>query len=176
LRIFAAALATPFEVSGAAFHLRTAWLRVEGLPAQVDYRCGRLRQLLGDREVEMIPSDASRSLWLNLRDLHHLSGCAGPLWRLLVKPTDAPAACDALERLGGATAIDWGGGLIWYCGPADGAAVRAAVPSGHATLLRRADLSGRAFPPQSEAVERLSASLRRRFDPAGILNPGLMDA
>ncbi|HRO14125.1 MAG TPA: FAD-binding protein, partial [Paracoccus sp. (in: a-proteobacteria)] len=95
LRIFIAALATPFEISGAAFHAGTAWLRVEGLPPQLDYRCERLRMLLRDREIETIPLDASRALWRGLRDLEHLTD-GGPLWRILLKPTDAPPVCRAL--------------------------------------------------------------------------------
>jgi glycolate oxidase FAD binding subunit len=31
------------------------------------------------------------------------------------------------------------------------------------------------FHPEAPGVARLSAGLRRRFDPRGILNPGLMD-
>ena len=49
---------------------------------------------------------------------------------------------------------------------------------GHATLLRGApETFARwgAFHPAPAPVAGLSAGLRTRFDPAGILNPGLMD-
>ena len=45
----------------------------------------------------------------------------------------------------------------------------------HATLIRRGGVTGPAFPPAAGPVARLSEGLRRRFDPARILNPGLMD-
>ncbi len=169
--------ATPFEVSGAAYHEGTAWLRLEGLEQQVAYRRGRLQALFGSEEIEILAGEASRGCWRSLRDVEHFAGVDTPLWRVLVKPTEAPATIVALERLGGRTSIDWGGGLIWYCGPAEGSLVRAVLPAGHATLLRRGSLpAGDLFQPATQAVATLSASLRRTFDPIGILNPGLMGA
>lgn len=177
--IFSAALATPFEVSGAAFRAGTAWLRIEGLGPQVDYRRDRLTALFRDREIDIVGDAESRRLWQGLRDLGHFAGTSGATWRILVKPTDAPAVVAALERLdggaGGGTSLDWGGGLVWYTGDADAASVRQAAGSGHATLVRRGALPAEAiFPPQPKAVADLSAALRRTFDPAGIFNPGLM--
>lgn len=171
--IFSAALATPFEVSGAAFRDGTAWLRVEGLGPQMDYRRDRLLALLAPRETELLDAEATLALWRGLRDLAHFAGLDAPLWRVLVKPSDAPATVRALQALGGEASLDWGGGLVWYCGPGSAQAVRQVAP--HATLLRRGGLTGPAFPPEAPAVARLSAGLRQRFDPAGILNPGLMD-
>ncbi|MGV6873379.1 glycolate oxidase subunit GlcE [Pseudochelatococcus sp. B33] len=173
--IFAAALGTPFEVSGAAFRAGTAWLRIEGLSPQVDYRRERLTALFRDREIDIVGDAESRVLWRGLRDLQHFAGAAGAVWRILVKPTDAPAVVAALERLGGEASLDWGGGLIWYAGDADAPAVRRAAGAGHAMLVRRGGLSADVvFPPEPKTVADLSAALRRTFDPAGILNPGLM--
>ncbi|REF72077.1 MULTISPECIES: FAD-binding protein [Paracoccus] len=172
--IFSAALATPFEVSGAAFRDGSAWLRVEGLGPQMTYRRDRLLALLAPREAEVLDDAATLALWCELRDLAHFAGADAPLWRVLVKPSDAPAAARALQALGGEASLDWGGGLVWYCGPGTVQAVRQVAP--HATLVRRGGLDGPAFPPEAPAVARLSAGLRHRFDPAGILNPGLMDS
>lgn len=173
--IFSAALGTPFEVSGAAFHAGTAWLRIEGLSPQVDYRRERLTTLFRDREIDVVSDAESRVLWRELRDLRHFAGRADAVWRILVKPTDAPAAVTALERLGGEASLDWGGGLIWYAGDADAVSVRRAAGAGHAILVRRGALPGDAiFAPEPTAVAALSAGLRRTFDPAGIFNPGLM--
>jgi glycolate oxidase FAD binding subunit len=50
--------------------------------------------------------------------------------------------------------------------------------AGHATLVRAAEAVRRAIaplPPEPDAVAALARSLRARFDPRGILNPGLMD-
>ncbi|SIP86480.1 glycolate oxidase FAD binding subunit [Paracoccus thiocyanatus] len=172
--IFSAALATPFEVSGAAFRDGSAWLRVEGLGPQMTYRRDRLLTLLKPRVAELLDDVSTLALWRELRDLAHFAGSDAPLWRVLVKPSDAPATVRALQALGGEASLDWGGGLVWYCGPGTAQAVRQVAP--HATLVRRGGLAGPAFPPQAPAVARLSAGLRRVFDPAGILNPGLMDS
>ena len=171
--IFGAALATPFEVSGAAFRDGTAWLRVEGLGPQMDYRRDRLLALLAPRPAEVLDTEATVALWRGLRDLDAFAGDAAPLWRLLAKPSDAPGIAHALQALGGGVQLDWGGGLIWYCGPGDPPALRRIAR--HATLIRRAGLTGPAFPPEAPGVARLSAALRQVFDPAAILNPGLME-
>ncbi|WP_207100765.1 FAD-binding protein [Paracoccus shandongensis] len=166
LRIFTAALSTPYEVSGAAHVGGTAYLRVEGLEGQLAYRRDRLLALLADWNPQVL-EDAP---WNAIRDAAHFAG-SGPLWRILCKPTDAPGLCDRLRAMGGDCSLDWGGGLIWYRGVEN---PRALAP--HATLVRRDGAAGPAFPPLTGAVARLQDGLRRTFDPAGILNPGLMDA
>jgi glycolate oxidase FAD binding subunit len=177
VELFAQALATPFEVSGAAFHARTAWLRLEGLERQVSYRRDRIQALFSERQTEVLIEDKSRSLWRRLRDVEHFADRNSPLWRILVKPSDAPMTVAALESLGGRVSIDWGGGLIWYTGDAAADRVRAAFPAGHATLVRRGCLvASDMFQPASGPVASLSYALRRTFDPAGIFNPGLMGA
>ncbi|WP_347266640.1 FAD-binding protein [Paracoccus sp. (in: a-proteobacteria)] len=170
--LFSAALATPHEVSGAAFHGGSAWLRIEGIGPQLAYRRERLSALMHPHEVEFLDAPATQALWQGLRDLGIFAGSEAPLWRLLVKPTEAPGVVQALETLGGRTLLDWGGGLVWYAGPGTAAQLRGIAR--HATLIRRAGLAGPAFPPEAPAVARLSDGLRRAFDPAGILNPGLM--
>ena len=177
VRIFSAALATPFEVSGAAFHAGIAWLRIEGLASQVAYRRERLTAQFSEHHIDITDDQGSRALWRDLRDVRHFADSNEALWRVLVKPTDAPATVAALEALGGRTSLDWGGGLIWYCGNAGAAAIRKAAMGGVATLLRGGPSpDGPRFAPEAAGVARLSAALRRTFDPAGILNPGLMDS
>jgi len=173
--IFAAALATPFGVSGAAYLAGTAWLRVEGFGSQVDYRVKRLKELFRDQEIDVVEDAASRSAWRDLRDVKHFAESSDPLWRILIKPSEAPQVVEALQRLGGNASVDWGGGLIWFCGTAESSAVRKAAGEGQGMLVRRGSLpAADHFPPEASAVARLSASLRKTFDPAGILNPGLM--
>ncbi len=173
--IFVAALATPFEVSGAAFHAGTAWLRVEGFEAQVGYRVGRLKDLFAGREIDVVADAASRTVWCDLRDVKHFGGSSDPIWRILIKPSEAPAVVEALRQLGGEASVDWGGGLVWFSGGAESAAVRKAVGKGYAMLVRRGPLPATdLFPNEDGAVARISASLRKTFDPAGIFNPGLM--
>ena len=83
-------------------------------------------------------------------------------------------------------ALDWGGGLIWAALPAgEDARARLAGSGGaepvRATLVRAAAGAPAPHPeprpesgPESGPVAALSAGLRARFDPRGILNPGAM--
>jgi glycolate oxidase FAD binding subunit len=176
VRLFSDALATPFEVTGAAWRDGSAYLRIEGLEKQALYRRERLLSLFRDRKIEELDGPATVALWRELRDVAHFAGSDTPLWRVMVKPTEAAATANALEALGGRCSLDWGGGLLWYAGPGNPDAVRRAAAAGHATLIRRGTLQGPAFQPQGGGLAMLAAGLRNTFDPAGILNPGLMDA
>jgi glycolate oxidase FAD binding subunit len=99
------------------------------------------------------------------------------VWRISVAPSEAPGV---LERLHAEDyVLDWGGGLITAAfREVDAARVRAAVTSGHATLLkapRAARLGTPVFQPLPAAVAALAQRVKRAFDPAGKLNPGRMD-
>ncbi|RUP08012.1 FAD-binding protein [Hyphomicrobium sp.] len=175
VEIFLAGLSTPFEISGAAFHGGSAWLRIEGLSHQVEYRRERLTALFRHRTIDICKDEKSKALWRSLRDLRHFSDTTDAVWRIFVKPTDAPAVVTALQTLGGQVSLDWGGGLIWYCGIGDAVSVRKAAGSGQATLVRGGALCGDLiFAPERKGVAELSAALRRTFDPARIFNVGLM--
>ena len=92
-----------------------------------------------------------------------------------MKPGDAPELIDALGAH--AVLLDWGGGLMWVDMPkrADLRA-RMSVP-GHATLMRSDDKGFEQvarFHPEAAPLAKISARLRARFDPKGLLNPGLM--
>ncbi len=101
----------------------------------------------------------------------------GDVWRLSVRPSDAPAIW--WRGPGGEALLDWGGGLVWLR-VEDGTDLRARLGgfAGHATLIR-ASTATRAriapFAPEAPAVAALTNPLRAGFDPRGILNPGLMD-
>ncbi len=178
------ALASPYEVTGAA-HMQegpggvpVTLIRLEGFTNSVSYRADALRRLLaefGDATLETDPEDTGAT-WKALRDVTPFHGRAGTVWRLSVKPTDAPGILAACP---GCTAIyDWGGGLIWLLAPEGsdltGAALRKkiAAQGGHATLIRGVDPEP--FHPRPAPVAQLEQGLRQRFDPKGILNPGLM--
>lgn len=174
VRLFCAALRTPAEVSGAAWLDGTAYLRIEGSETQV-HRRGQLLTPLGDAEV--LTDAAHSELWLGLRDARHFAGI-GDLWRIGVRPTDAPQVSRALrDRLGAEVSLDWGGSLVWASGPAlppgDVHEIVGAT-GGCATRVRRA--VGRTNADEPGTSPRLTAiarSLRAQFDPAGILNPSL---
>ncbi|MGL4309841.1 MAG: glycolate oxidase subunit GlcE [Paracoccaceae bacterium] len=173
--VLSAALGSPYDVTGAGWSNGQAMVRIEGLALSVEYRAGRLAALLA-RHGTVGRAPDGVSLWQALRDVTAFAGQPGDVWRFSVKPSDAPAI---LLRLGGARVmLDWGGGLIWALLPEGTDARALAAPyAGHATLMRAGTETRARTPmlePESPAVMRLSAGLRRMFDPRGILNPGLM--
>lgn len=180
----AAALGSPFEVSGAA-HLPEGVgegpdtvLRIEGFAASVAYRAGELQRLLapfGAVAVEQDPAQVAAS-WAWLRDVEAFAEHAGDVWRISVKPSDAPRAAAAIDAR--AHFYDWGGGLIWALVDA-GQDIRPALAGigGHATLIRASEATRAAIPvfhPEPAPLAAIAKGLRAQFDPRGILNPGLM--
>ncbi len=177
----AAALSSPFEVSGAAHHRAgDTLLRIEGFGASVAYRAGRIADLLAPfGAVEVLEGRArTEAIWADVRDVAPFVGEAGDVWRLSVKPSDAPALVARVAPRG--ALYDWGGGLVWLLVP-EGTDLRAHLGafSGHATLVRAAeDVRSwiAPFHPEAAPLAALSQALRARFDPRGVLNPGLMAA
>ncbi|MFT3973268.1 MAG: FAD-binding protein [Amaricoccus sp.] len=174
-RAMRAALATPYGVSGAAHADGRTLLRVEGFPASVAHRGAALATALarfGAARIEPGPGP-----WAAIRDAGTLAGREGALWRISVKPTDGPGVAASLAPA--EVVLDWAGGLVWALAPeAIDVRARLGVP-GHATLVR-ASAAAKArwgvFAPEPAPVAALSDGLRARFDPRGILNPGLMAA
>ena len=184
VRALSMALGSPFEVTGAAHApvgidgAPVTMIRIEGFEASVAYRAGELQKLLaqfGDSVVESDPAK-TRARWACVRDVGPFQGQAGDVWRISVKPGDGPALGAALQAEG--LLYDWGGGLIWAL-VSEGTDLRArmgGVP-GHATLVRASDATRgelAAFHPEAAPLAAISAGLRAKFDPRGILNPGLM--
>jgi glycolate oxidase FAD binding subunit len=175
----AAALSSPFEVNGAAHLVGGAtWLRLEGFAESVADRAPRLARRLARWGAARTLRDAAEQavLWARIRDAADLAPAPGDVWRLVLRPSEAAGV---LARAGAhAALIDAGGAVMWLSLP-EGTDLRARLGpfTGHATLIRAAPATRaaiRPFPPEPPVVARLSEGLRRRFDPRGILNPGLM--
>ncbi len=182
-----AALGSPYDVSGAAHapagvdgHPVTM-MRIEGLEASVAYRAARLTDALvrfgGEVSVER-DGDKVAAGWAWVRDVTVLQEGDGDVWRISVKPSDGPNVVEKLRALYADLRVlyDWGGGLVWVQVPA-GTDVRAVVFEGHATLIRgsvEARTSLPVFHPEPAPLAALSQGLQAKFDPRGILNPGLM--
>jgi glycolate oxidase FAD binding subunit len=174
------ALGSPYEVSGAA-HLTEAGrtlVRIEGFEAQVAYRAERLAALLGRFGAVSVDRDGVAETWAQVRDAAPIAGRPGDVWRISVRPSDGPRAWAALGAP--PSVMDWGGGLVWALLPegTDARAMLRGIP-GHATLVRatgevRTRLG--TFQPEPAPLARLAADLRAKFDPRGILNPGLTGA
>ncbi len=190
IRVLAAALGSPWDITGAA-HMDAVdgasetRLRVEGLAASVAYRAGALQAGIC-AGWDLVEAEASAKMWRELRDVTPFAGQDGVVWRISVKPSDAPVLTGALHAAGveHRAIYDWGGGLIWLLtgAPGDGGAalLRQKVRrlGGHATLVRaplalRRDVA--VFEPEPAPLAAITSGLRAKFDPRGILNPGLMD-
>lgn len=169
-----AALASPFDVAGVAYLAGTAMVRIEGMAGSVAYRARQLETVLGGA-WDSVDAATSQILWRGVRDVDAFAQRSGSVWRIAVTPT---MAAQVATKLGGEAIFDWGGGLLWLLQPSgDAASVRAAVAGiGHATLVRGLDTMDdvAVFPPEPSAVAALSAGLRAKFDPRGILNSGIM--
>lgn len=189
------ALGSPFEPMAAA-HLpaglageeAVTLLRLENFPDSIEYRSGELALLLGEYGVpDRLDGEGIGSLWRSIRDAAFFAGTAEAIWRLSLKPTDGAKAATAIGRMlpGARWFYDWGGGLVWLAAPADGdagaAAIRTALKplGGHATLVRAPDAVRAAvdvFQPLAEPLMRVTAGIKKSFDPAGIFEPGRMYA
>jgi len=129
-------------------------------------------RLLKDRIIFIgTPVDDDAGWWRSIREhTHAFFSTHQPLWRLHV-----PAAAPSLP-LRGEPLIEWSGLQRWYALDSDTIFDSAAIEGGHATLFRGGGAADTVFARPAEALLRLHASLRKVFDPAGILNPGRMYA
>jgi glycolate oxidase FAD binding subunit len=99
-----------------------------------------------------------------------------------VTPSEGPAIAARIAReIDASSYFDWAGGLIWMAvsNASDGGAavIRAALTSGHATLVRAPDPVRKAvsaFTPQPPALAALAARVKQSFDPGNLFNPGIM--
>lgn len=195
-----AALGSPYGVSAAAwlpeegvrrvpelsgFPGGIALVRIEDFTASVTYRTGRLREELGLPGVEILDTALSRAIWRAVRDATPLA--ADPVhavWRVSVRPSAGPAVLEAVAKAGVRGFLDWGGGLVWLCGPAEPAAQSlieaAARAAGGVWMLLRAPEPFRAVvnvvPPEPPALAAITRRVKTELDPKGILNPGRMYA
>lgn len=195
----AAALGSPFGISGAAWlpgwaaatipglgDLPAALIRIEDFASSVAYRLERLATDLEGREAgEMLDDAASRSLWQAVRDVRPIVMQPGEaVWHVSTRPSRGPGLLAAVAAAGGRGILDWGGGRLWLAGPgteALHAAVTAAVgrAGGGWTLMRGPEALRRAVevvPPEEPALAALSARVKLAMDPARILNPGRLRA
>ncbi|WP_203583105.1 FAD-binding protein [Ruegeria sp. PrR005] len=172
VRALSAGLGSPYEVTGAAYDpaLGQALVRIEGFEASVDYRAEALSRLFAPfGTVARLEDDP----WPGIRDVTPFQGRVGDVWRISVKPGDAPELAERCKAE--ALLFDWGGGLIWALMP-EGADLRGRLGefAGHATLVRGDRTQRAMFQPEPAPLAALSRGLRQRFDPKGLFNPGLM--
>ncbi len=121
------------------------------------------------RRVGGTPVDDGADLWRSIREhTHPFFATRVPLWRLHVPPAASPLP------LQGEPLIEWNGLQRWYALDSDAVFDAAAVAGGYATLFRHDGVADKVFARPAEALMRLHGSLKKIFDPAGVLNPGRM--
>ena len=187
IRSLSRALCSQFEVTGAA-HVPegldgnpVTMIRLEGFEESVRYRSERLRDELREFGEINIERSFERTMagWKWIRDVEKFHGKPGDVWRFSVKPTNGPKIAERIRSHGPAEIVyDWGGGLVWAL-VSEGTDLRGKVGgfSGHATLTRASRATRSRLPvfqPQFGHIARITEGLRQKFDPRGILNPGLM--
>ncbi len=123
------------------------------------------------RRVGGAPVEDGAELWRSIREhAHPFFASQLPLWRLHV-----PAAASAIS-MRGEPLIEWNGLQRWYAVESTAVFDVASVAGGHAMLFRHGGVADAVFARPAEALMRLHGSLKRIFDPAGILNAGRMYA
>lgn len=193
------AMSSPFEVTGAAYGPaddgNAVFIRLEGFEGSVSYRAEKLTERLSRfANVERISDkDASRRLWKSVRDVEAFSKKAA-VTRVSLKPSDVsemhfnasqvffnPETRRPLYDM----FLDRAGGLAWIASDPepeeDGTGLHAWMQSfsardgGHSTRVKGEPKPGEhRFQPEAKPLAEMARALRRKFDPKGILNPGLM--
>ena len=176
VRVMTGAIGTPFDVTGAAYdpESKSVFIRIEGFADSVRYRAQCLSQGFEGASSRLIEDrDESASIWRDIRDARSLAGLDADIWKISVRPTDSP---DLITNIAPRRyLLDWSGGLVWIATD-PGTDVRSQFRgvSGHASLIRNSSPTTiPRFHPEPAPLQQLSTGIRRKFDPHGILNPGL---
>ena len=189
---------SPFDPTGLA-HLPASkdqpsaqtLIRLEGFANQLEYRATQMSDLLKSfGKVHRLDEKEHLKIWQDVKECRRFAGKSGSVWRVSVKPGDAPGFLGRLdEQLD--CFLDWSGGLIWIFADDDALKekggssaitdnLRQALAGigGHVTVVRASDKDDivSAFQPQAAGVAAISAAIKQQFDPATILNPGRMNS
>jgi glycolate oxidase FAD binding subunit len=156
----------PLPISATVWQSGVLAVRLSGAASALREAASRLG---GERRERAV----MQAFWEGIREqTDPFFAGADPLWRVSVPTMTPPLA------LPGAQLIEWNGGLRWLRTNASAAEIREAThkAGGHATIFRGSDRSAGVFSALSPAAARLQRELKAVFDPAGILNPGRLDA
>lgn len=150
-------------LSAACYFQDTLWLRLSGTPRSVQSACTRIGGHI---------CHEGETFWRDLRE-HTLPffNSKLPLWRVSLAPNEPPA------KLQGEVLIDWAGAQRWIStgAPADIPRAYANRRNGHATLFRNPESSSELrFHPLPDKLLALHKNIKQAFDPANLINPGVM--
>ncbi|MBI1494589.1 FAD-binding protein [Halocynthiibacter styelae] len=126
------ALASPYEVTGASLLDGKVYLRIEGFTDSVDYRCRKLKTIVGAiADVALLEAEASCGLWKDVCNIKPLQHCEY-VWKMNMKPTAIfsgfLAAASQVFKF--ETMLDYSGGQCWIGMTSDQAMFAAAEVSG----------------------------------------------
>ncbi|MGB1141094.1 MAG: glycolate oxidase subunit GlcE, partial [Halioglobus sp.] len=154
--------ATPRPLTGACWTAGALYLRLAGAASAVSHTA----KLWGGERLA--PQDAD-TFWQDLRELRLPAlSTDKPLWRLSIKPT-APLAFTDADQV-----IDWCGAQRWVATDDNAEELYryAEQAGGHAQLFRGGDRNAEVRSPLTSVQQRVQQSLKTKFDPGNILNPG----
>ena len=166
LKLFQELGTRSIPVTATLWHNGRAIIRIAGSRAAID----AATKLLHGRRLD---DQAGRDLWHAVREqTHEFFIGEAPLWRVAL-PVGAPPLGFKDEL------VEWRGMQRWLRTSEDAARIRrrAIDLGGHATLFRAPDdfrTEHGVFTPLDPTLLAIHQRLKRRFDPAGILNPGRM--
>lgn len=167
IRLMNQIAATPAPLIGGAWLDGCMYLRFGGAPTAVDSAIANS----GLSQAELIADEAV--FWDSVRNQSH-SFFRGelPLWRFSIKST----AASFLEEHN--SLIDWAGAQRWVSGDfkLDEMEAIAARANGHVCLYRGGDRHGEVRQRLDAVQQRIQQQIKLSFDPARILNPGVLYA
>ncbi|HKI74947.1 MAG TPA: FAD-binding protein [Pseudomonadales bacterium] len=186
LNLMAAAMATPYEVTSSAYIPKTGTrtssltlFRLEGFLKSCRYRFARLVEHLRLCAPALeIEGHEEELIWTRVRDCHDLAEAGNThVLRVHTAPSRAGSIIKIATTNGIDFQIDWAGGLIWL-GSGNGEKIEqvksAIANAGGHPIHVRGDARKRLLPAHP-AIQVLGARIKTAFDPAGILNPGVLE-
>ncbi|MCR4300652.1 MAG: glycolate oxidase subunit GlcE [Sulfuricaulis sp.] len=156
--------AQPLPLSATCHAGETLYIRLSGTELGIH----AARAKLGGK-----PMDKSEDFWRDIREHRRtFFNDDAPLWRLSVPPATP------VINLPGQWLLDWGGAQRWLKSAAPAREIRQKAESvgGHATLFRQGKMNGAQFHPLPAKLAALNQSLKRAFDPNGIINRAVATA
>lgn len=152
----------PLPISATCYAGGELFIRLSGAESAV--RAAQVT-LGGEEWVE------SEVFWKSIREqTHDFFQSDKSLWRLSIKSTAPPLS------LRGEQLMEWNGSVRWLLSDESASAetIRRAAKDarGHATLFRGNALHAHVFHPLDPGIMRIHRTLKEKFDPAGIFNPG----
>lgn len=152
----------PLPISATCYAGGELFIRLSGAESAV--RAAQVT-LGGEEWVE------SEVFWKSVREqTHDFFQSDKSLWRLSIKSTAPPLSFRG-EQL-----MEWNGSVRWLLSDESASAetIRRAAKDakGHATLFRGNALHAHVFHPLDPGMMKIHRTLKEKFDPAGIFNPG----